>query len=183
QFVGIGANISGPGTATAMYVRPRNVAVMWCIKAWNAPINQGNIDVAALASLAAQATEVNQGTAKVATNVQMLDSANDAVIATPKKLRLGFAMSLAANGYVVFPSWLGGLVVQWGFVPKPSAAAVQVTWPMAFPNAFGRCSASFGGSSAPSGGVSTGSPSKEGASFYSAVGGGGYDISYIAIGW
>ncbi|WP_426235747.1 phage tail protein [Pseudomonas sp. TWP3-2] len=28
--------------------RPRNIAVMWCIKAWNAPINQGNIDVAAL---------------------------------------------------------------------------------------------------------------------------------------
>ncbi|WP_434708166.1 phage tail protein [Pseudomonas sp. R1-1] len=30
-------------------VRPRNLAVMWCIKAWNAPINQGNIDIAALA--------------------------------------------------------------------------------------------------------------------------------------
>ncbi|WP_454839726.1 phage tail-collar fiber domain-containing protein [Pseudomonas hormoni] len=30
-------------------VRPRNLAVMWCIKAWNAPINQGTIDVAALA--------------------------------------------------------------------------------------------------------------------------------------
>ncbi|WP_256671823.1 tail fiber protein [Pseudomonas sp. PB106] len=29
-------------------VRPRNIAVMWCIKAWNAPVNQGNIDVAAL---------------------------------------------------------------------------------------------------------------------------------------
>ncbi|MCE4053469.1 phage tail protein [Pseudomonas sp. Au-Pse12] len=34
---------------SAMYVRPRNLAVMWCIKAWNAPTNQGNIDVAALA--------------------------------------------------------------------------------------------------------------------------------------
>lgn len=30
--------------------RPRNLAVMWCIKAWNAPVNQGNIDVAALAA-------------------------------------------------------------------------------------------------------------------------------------
>jgi phage-related tail fiber protein len=30
--------------------RPRNMAVMWCIKAWNALINQGAIDVAALAS-------------------------------------------------------------------------------------------------------------------------------------
>ncbi|MBD8671619.1 phage tail protein [Pseudomonas lurida] len=30
--------------------RPRNLAVMWCIKAWNAPVNQGQIDVAALAA-------------------------------------------------------------------------------------------------------------------------------------
>ncbi len=29
--------------------RPRNLAVMWCIKAWNAPVNQGNIDIAVLA--------------------------------------------------------------------------------------------------------------------------------------
>jgi len=42
-----------PGTslfAQAHYgvARPRNLAVVWCIKAWNAPINQGNVDVAAL---------------------------------------------------------------------------------------------------------------------------------------
>ncbi|UCP09458.1 phage tail protein [Pseudomonas sp. MM213] len=30
--------------------RPRNLAVMWCIKAWNAPVNQGTIDVAGLAA-------------------------------------------------------------------------------------------------------------------------------------
>jgi phage-related tail fiber protein len=30
--------------------RPRNLAVMWCIKAWNAPVNQGTIDVASLAA-------------------------------------------------------------------------------------------------------------------------------------
>lgn len=29
--------------------RPRNLSVMWCIKAWNAPVNQGNIDIAVLA--------------------------------------------------------------------------------------------------------------------------------------
>ncbi|WP_449439567.1 phage tail-collar fiber domain-containing protein [Pseudomonas migulae] len=38
------------GYAGGNETRPRNVAVMWCIKAWNAPINQGNIDVAALAA-------------------------------------------------------------------------------------------------------------------------------------
>ncbi|WP_416760151.1 phage tail protein [Pseudomonas sp. BNK-6] len=135
KYVGTGANISGPGTDSAMYVRPRNVAVMWCIKAWNAPINQGNIDIAALAALAAQATEINQGTAKVATTAQMLDSANDFVMPTPKKLRWGFSISLASNGYIAFPSWLGGLVLQWGASLGFSSTPVLVTFPMAFPNA------------------------------------------------
>jgi microcystin-dependent protein len=41
---------STPVSAGALGVsRPRNIAVMWCIKAWNAPVNQGTIDVAALA--------------------------------------------------------------------------------------------------------------------------------------
>lgn len=35
---------------TGRAVRPRNIAVMWCIKAWNAQVNQGDIDVAALSS-------------------------------------------------------------------------------------------------------------------------------------
>ncbi|WP_325918048.1 phage tail protein [Pseudomonas frederiksbergensis] len=34
--------------------RPRNLAVIWCIKAWNAPINQGNIDIAALTTIVEQ---------------------------------------------------------------------------------------------------------------------------------
>lgn len=32
-------------------MRPRNLSVMWCIKAWGAAINQGNIDIAALSAL------------------------------------------------------------------------------------------------------------------------------------
>lgn len=121
------------GTAGGNETRPRNLAVMWCIKAWNAPINQGNIDIAALAVLAAQATENNQGTAKIATDIHMLDSANDTVIATPKKLRKGFAISLTANGYIAFPSWLGGLIVQWG--TGLYVADTPVTFPIAFPSA------------------------------------------------
>lgn len=42
--------VSAPNTVNSggSEARPRNLAVMWCIKAWNAPINQGNIDIAAL---------------------------------------------------------------------------------------------------------------------------------------
>ncbi|CAI8912866.1 hypothetical protein EMIT0P44_30285 [Pseudomonas sp. IT-P44] len=115
--------------------RPRNLAVMWCIKAWNAPINQGNIDIAALATLASQATEVNQGTAKVATQVQVNAGADDATIVTPKKLRFGFSISLALNGYIIFPTWLGGLVFQWGRVTQALGTISTVPFPVAFPNA------------------------------------------------
>jgi hypothetical protein len=119
---------------TSAETRPRNLAVMWCIKAWNAPINPGNIDIAALAALAAQATEINQGTAKVATDAQMLDGANDQVIATPKKLRKGFAINLASNGYITLPSWLGGLIIQWGTTPGiSSGGTLTVSFPIAFP--------------------------------------------------
>ncbi|WP_273819520.1 phage tail protein [Pseudomonas asplenii] len=44
SLVSVAMNVSGGGTET----RGRNLAVMWCIKAWNAPVNQGQIDVGAL---------------------------------------------------------------------------------------------------------------------------------------
>ncbi|WP_239007556.1 phage tail protein [Pseudomonas granadensis] len=61
--ISVGAFLSSIDTGTTMQMvnatntvnaggaetRPRNLAVMWCIKAWNAPVNQGNIDIAALA--------------------------------------------------------------------------------------------------------------------------------------
>jgi len=120
---------------TATENRPRSLAVIWCIKAWNAPINQGNIDIAALVPLAAQATENNQGTAKVATAAQMLDSENDSVMATPKKLRLGFKFSPGANGYITFPSWMGGLIIQWGALSMAQDTAAVATMSIAFPAA------------------------------------------------
>jgi len=50
--------------------RPRNLAVMWCIKAWNAPINQGNIDVAALAA-DAKLARLNGAEVGAARNLRM----------------------------------------------------------------------------------------------------------------
>ncbi|WP_460065312.1 phage tail protein [Pseudomonas sp. S2_H08] len=121
-------NLAGGGVA-----RPRNVAVMWCIKAWNAPIHQGNIDVAALAALATQATEVKLGTAKIATQAQADAGTDDATIVTPKKLRWGFQIQKATNGYIVFPSWLGGLIIQWGTV-NGTVSDMSAPYPIQFPN-------------------------------------------------
>ncbi|WP_460353023.1 phage tail protein [Pseudomonas sp. G3-39] len=120
-------NLAGGGVA-----RPRNVAVMWCIKAWNAPINQGNIDIAALAALATQATEIKLGTAKIATQAQFDAGTDDTTIVTPKKLRQGFMANLSPNGYQKLPS---GLIEQWGTVSVQDNTEQTVLLSTAFPNA------------------------------------------------
>ncbi|QXZ17423.1 tail fiber protein [Pseudomonas sp. AO-1] len=63
--------------------RPRNLAVVWCIKAWNAPINQGNIDIAALEQ------RVNNNEFGRLLNTQKF-TANGTYIPTPgmKKVRI-----------------------------------------------------------------------------------------------
>jgi len=132
QMVNAQNTVNTGGTET----RPRNIAVMWCIKAWNAPVNEGSIDLAAVSALAKQATELNQGTAKVATQLQADAGADDTTIITPKKLRWGFSVNIAgdlAGNYVVFPSWLGGLIIQWGITNVIASGAnyVQV-FPVAF---------------------------------------------------
>lgn len=47
----------------------------------------------------------------------------------------GFAISLAANGYVKFPSWLGGWMVQWGTATTNSSGTVTTVFPLSFPTA------------------------------------------------
>lgn len=90
----------------------------------------------AIAKVVAQATEVAFGWAKVATQAQTNAGADDTTMVTPKKLRFGFAVSFNAQGYVVFPSWLGSLIIQWtssaSITPGATGAAY---WPIAFPNA------------------------------------------------
>ncbi|GFM82874.1 hypothetical protein PSCICN_35660 [Pseudomonas cichorii] len=118
---------------TSTETRPRNLAVMWCIKAWNAPTNQGNIDIAALKALAVQATEINWGLARIATQTEVGAGTDDATVVTPKKLRKGFAISLGTNGYIALPSWLGGLIFQWGHA---TVAGFDITHTTSFPLRF-----------------------------------------------
>ncbi|MER2099758.1 MAG: hypothetical protein ABS977_22860, partial [Pseudomonas qingdaonensis] len=68
----------------------------------------------------------------VATQEQVDAGLADDVIVTPKKMRWGFAASFGANGYVLFPTWLGGLLLQWVSVSTSASATTAFTWPLAF---------------------------------------------------
>jgi hypothetical protein len=89
---------------------------------------------AAVDAKTALATEAIQGTVKVATDAQMLEN-NDQVIVTPKKLRKGFAFSFQPNGFIAFPSWLGGFVIQWGTTTAvPYDGRLSVSYQIEFPS-------------------------------------------------
>lgn len=48
----------------------------------------------------------------------------------------GFSASLTTNGYIKLPSWLGGLIVQWGVssIAPGTTGDDLITFPIAFPN-------------------------------------------------
>ncbi|MEK2608496.1 phage tail protein [Pseudomonas shirazensis] len=118
--------------------RPRNIAVMWCIKAWNAPINQGNIDIAALAALAAQATDTKAGLARFGTDAEQIAGLLKTVMSNPAGvlalLSVWFPKRIfATNDYIRIPDVPGGLILQWGEASS-GAASHTVNWPIRFPN-------------------------------------------------
>lgn len=85
-------------------------------------------------------SETVSGSAKIATQAQANAGTDDATIISPKKLRAGFSISLGLNGYLTFPTWMGGLIIQWGQSPTAVLAGggVTITLPIAFPNTFYR---------------------------------------------
>lgn len=91
---------------------------------------------------ASQATETVAGVAEVATQAEANAGASDTTMVTPAKLRAGFAISTGNNGYIAFPTWMGGLIIQWVWsAPSQSVAAnsfvvgTAVSLPITFPNA------------------------------------------------
>ncbi len=91
---------------TADENRPKTIKMVYCIKAFASPTNQGLIDITSLAN-------------EVAGKVDKTTYATD------------FTKSFGASGYQKLPS---GLILQWGKYTI-SGTSVAVTFPMTFPNA------------------------------------------------
>lgn len=92
----------------------------------------------ALAKQVVQATEKLLGLAKIAAQEQVNTGTDDSTIVTPKKLRFGFQTHIGSPGYIAFPTWLGGWIVQWHAGLTLQGSAVNQTYfPIPFPNSLG----------------------------------------------
>lgn len=81
------------------------------------------------------ATESQRGGVTEASQAQVNAGTNVNAYVQPSKLRFGFAISLNQNGYIKFPSWMGGLIIQWGVINLPNDGTGSWTYPIQFPNA------------------------------------------------
>ncbi|WP_157955091.1 hypothetical protein [Pseudomonas sp. S5D5] len=85
-----------------------------------------------LAAVLVSATTSVAGLAKIATQA-LVNAGSDAVtFVTPATLRFGVSYSLTLQGYLILPSWLAGVTVQWGSV----GSAGTVNFPTAFTQSF-----------------------------------------------
>lgn len=118
-------------------------------------------------------------TAWVWSNIQALVANCIAAVATAA----GFSISATVNGYIKFPSWLGGLVIQWGYVPSAGAIGTSIiTFPLTFPNNLYMATVSNAQANTPTIYISTGNWSASGIQVFTSNGSYTWAFSWIAIG-
>lgn len=133
----------------------------------------------AIRSAAAVATEALRGVLRVGTQAEVDAGSLDDVAVTPKKLRWGVSYSITNNGYLALPSWLGGLIIQWGS-QAVAASATTYSLPIPFPNNFYQI---ICGDGATGSGLQTFSSEPNTLSTYNAMASAaGNLLRYIAIG-
>lgn len=82
-----------------------------------------------------QATTATPGLTLLASATDVIAGSSTSKAISPATLLFGFQVLKGATGYIKFPSWLGGLIIQWTKTPLLSTA-VAYTWiyPIAFPS-------------------------------------------------
>lgn len=148
---------------------------------WMSPLRVAQ----AIGKKVVQATESVLGVAKIATQTLVNAGDSDNTIVTPKKLQFGFSISLADNGYIVCPTWMGGLILQWGNIaPVTNNTLVSVTFPLAFPTAVRMTIGGFTSDAGTSGtdAVSVTTRSRNGMTLRCAGDNGATPINWFAIG-
>lgn len=79
-----------------------------------------------------QATDTIRGVARIATQPEIDIGSGDNTIVTPQRMRLGVSYLFARGGFVTFPTWLGGLIIQWGAVEVDPRSSVTFSYPISF---------------------------------------------------
>jgi len=79
------------------------------------------------------ATETKVGIAPIAPIATVNAGVDDFASVTSKKLRWGVSMSLGPNGFLALPSWLGGVIFNWGRANVTGNGQV-ILFPKAYPS-------------------------------------------------
>ncbi len=74
------------------------------------------------------------GIAAFADATELKNGSSETKMLSPAVIKFGFVMLKAANGYIVFPAWLGGFIIQWGTTWISNGLTV-VSYPLTYPYA------------------------------------------------
>jgi len=74
------------------------------------------------------------GVINIATDAQASAGSDNTVAITPRKLRLGFSLTVGTMGQISFPTWLGGLIIQWGTQSVNANSTANAALSRSFPS-------------------------------------------------
>lgn len=143
ELRGDGTNVNVDPKQIAPATQPLHAVQMGQVTSTSTPL--------ALTASAAPASDNSTKAASTSwiwTNIQALVTGCIAAVATAA----GFSISLGGNGYIKFPSWLGGLIIQWGqlsITATSGGSTTAVTLPIAWPNGALATFVQYGGVSPP----------------------------------
>lgn len=147
----------------------RNIPILFLSGSGGLPADSDTVSVLMTLAGTPDATEAQQGTARVATKIQVDAGESDDLFVTPKKLRWGVQFLAAGNGYLILPSWLGGFMFQWGGKTLIANTQTPVTFPIPFVTAVFTVQVQTASASAPAGSIGAGGSTLTGCVAFSNI--------------